>query len=208
MNRGASTANHDGSGGHVPLPEERTCHADHIAPGRQSDPCPRLHRRARRSRRPSDPHSPQTGRKRTQLRVHPQPATSLGPQHDHRPRGRRWPDRLSAACPSHRRGRENRPTGRSETRQPPTHQPTNRKTKSADSQGQGRSSETNCAETATSYRYPRVLEVPTWANDGRKSSISSPPPPPPPRSNGIRIRICCVRIRETRASGGCRKPGG
>ena len=28
------------------------------------------------------------------------------------------------------------------------------------------------------------------------------------RGNGIRIRICCVRIRETRASGGCRKPGG
>ncbi len=26
--------------------------------------------------------------------------------------------------------------------------------------------------------------------------------------NGIRIRICCVRIRETRASGGCRKSGG
>ena len=28
------------------------------------------------------------------------------------------------------------------------------------------------------------------------------------RLNGIRIRICCVRIRESGASGGCRKPGG
>ena len=119
-----ASADH-GSRGRVPLPEERTRPAPHLAPGRQPDPRPPLHRR------PRDPHPPETGRKQPLLGVHPKPAAKLGPHHNHHPGGRRRPDRLSAGCSALGRGRGNRPADRRQARQPPAHQPAKRLTKSA-----------------------------------------------------------------------------